>query len=84
MFTQACRRDTDILARPGEIATLKIPAKAIFIVENLQTFLAFEELPSFIVFFGGGYSVSNLKMPCLEQARIFYWGGYRYSWLCYS
>lgn len=65
---------TDISARPNEVAALKIAAKTVFIVENLQTALAFEALAGAIVIFGSGYSVGSIQLPRLENARIFYWG----------
>ena len=56
----------------NELPALKL---TVFIVENVQTALAFDDLENTIVVFGLGYGVDILgKLSWLEQARCFYWG----------
>ncbi|OGI38569.1 MAG: hypothetical protein A2140_00590 [Candidatus Muproteobacteria bacterium RBG_16_62_13] len=65
----------DISAPAEEIAQLSLPLRRIFIVENLQTGLAFTELPGSAVFMGLGYAVELLSLiPWLRQLPCFYWG----------
>ncbi len=50
------------------------PAR-VFIVENLQTGLAFEDLAGSVVIMRLGYGVDVLgQIPWLQQARCIYWG----------
>lgn len=65
----------DITAPAEEIAQLSFPLRRIFIVENLQTGLAFTELPGSAVFMGLGYAVELFGLiPWLQQLPCFYWG----------
>ena len=66
----------DISAPLDEIASLDFTLPLIvFIVENIQTALAFEDMENSIVLFGLGYGVDVLgKLPWLRQARCIYWG----------
>lgn len=58
-----------------QLAELTIPVKNVFIVENLQTGLAFAELPGAIVIMQLGYGVDVLgRLPWLTQAHCIYWG----------
>ena len=58
-----------------EAANLIIRPSTVFIVENLQTGLAFGDLPDSVVIMGLGYSVDVLeKLQWLKNARCFYWG----------
>jgi hypothetical protein len=66
---------SDISAPVDELAFLEIRPSRIWIVENLQTGLAFESLHGSIVFMGLGYGVSLLSaIPWVRQAECFYWG----------
>jgi len=56
----------------NEISAIKLTA---FIVENIQTALAFGDLENSIVLFGLGYGVDVLgKIPWLRNSRCIYWG----------
>ncbi len=66
---------SDISAPWEQIASLDIPLTHAFIVENLQTGLAFEELPGAVVLMRLGYGVDALgRLPWLRRARCLYWG----------
>jgi hypothetical protein len=65
----------DISAPLEEVASLGITPALAFIVENLQTALAFNDLKNSVVFMGLGYGVDVLgKIPWLHHARCIYWG----------
>lgn len=65
----------DISAPVTHLATLNLQVSHVYIVENLQTGLAFNDLPGSIVIVGLGYHVDILsKLPWLMQAKCFYWG----------
>lgn len=65
----------DITAPVGEIARLALPASTVFIVENVQTGLAFADMPGAVLFMGLGYSVDLLaRLPWIAGARCRYWG----------
>jgi hypothetical protein len=65
----------DISARPEELATLDLPVSRVYIVENLQTGLAFDDCPGSVVFMGLGYGVGTLAcLPWVMRARCTYWG----------
>jgi len=69
----------DISAPLEEVAgfNFAMPASPfiVFIVENVQTALAFGDLENSIVLFGLGYGVEVLgKLPWLGQSRCIYWG----------
>ena len=58
-----------------EAVNLCIRPVKIFIVENLQTGLAFHDLPGSVVIMGLGYRVDILeKLSWLHNIRCFYWG----------
>jgi hypothetical protein len=66
---------SDICAPIEQLAALDIQPATVWIVENLQTGLAFEPLPGSAVFMGLGYGVSLLSsIPWIERARCYYWG----------
>ena len=45
------------------------------VVENLQTALAFEDLPGTLLVMGGGFSVTELgQIPWMVNLPILYWG----------
>ena len=65
----------DLSAPIEELSRLDLPAKYVFIVENLQTGLAFEDLDSTIVVMGLGYGVDALRhFSSIQRASAFYWG----------
>lgn len=65
----------DITAPVTELAAMALPAKTVFIVENLQTGLAFDDMPGAVVVMALGYSVDLLaRVPWIEAARCIYWG----------
>lgn len=65
----------DISARPDDLAGLDLPVSRIYIVENLQTGLAFEDRPGSVVFMALGYGVGALsRLPWVMRADCTYWG----------
>jgi hypothetical protein len=65
----------DISAPLEEVAGLGITPALAFIVENIQTALAFNDLNDSVVFMGLGYGVDILgKIPWLRHTRCIYWG----------
>ncbi|MCL2810000.1 MAG: DUF2220 family protein [Treponema sp.] len=65
----------DITAPLEELLTLEITPSYVFIVENIQTGLAFEDMTDSIVIMGLGYGVDVLgKIPWLRKTRCIYWG----------
>jgi hypothetical protein len=65
----------DICVPLNEAADLNIEPKYVFIVENLQTGLAFEDLTGSVVIMALGYGVDVLgQIPWLHHTRCIYWG----------
>lgn len=65
----------DISAPWRQLAALELSVGNVFIVENLQTGLAFEDLPGSVVIMRLGYDVEVLgRLPWLDRARCYYWG----------
>jgi len=65
----------DICTPREEAANLDIKPTYVFIVENLQTGLAFEDLPGSVVIMALGYGVDVLeRISWLHHARCIYWG----------
>ncbi|HXB68677.1 MAG TPA: Wadjet anti-phage system protein JetD domain-containing protein [Candidatus Acidoferrales bacterium] len=66
----------DITARLDDLAALDLPASRVFIVENLQTGLAFGDHPGSVVFMALGYGVGALgRLPWVMRApNCTYWG----------
>lgn len=65
----------DISAPCDEVASIAIKPKYAFIVENLQTGLAFDDLAGAVVIMRLGYAVDVLgRLPWLQQAQCIYWG----------
>lgn len=66
----------DIQAPFDELAALELPARHVFIVENKQTGLAFDDLPGTVVLMARGYAVERYaQLPWLrEAAALHYWG----------
>ncbi|MDR0442036.1 MAG: DUF2220 family protein [Treponema sp.] len=66
---------SDIFAPVEEIAGLDITPALTFIVENIQTALAFNDIKNSVVFMGLGYGVNVLgEIPWLHHTRCIYWG----------
>lgn len=66
---------SDISLPWEELATLQLPLQSVLIVENLQTGLAFTDLPGTLVLMRLGYAVDVLaKLPWLNTVPCFYWG----------
>lgn len=65
----------DISAPHEEVASIGIQPTHVFIVENLQTGLAFDDLAGTVVIMRMGYAVDVLgRLPWLHQAQCIYWG----------
>lgn len=65
----------DISAPCYEMASIGIRPRSVFIVENLQTGLAFDDLPEAVVIMRLGYAVDVLgRLPWLQRAQCIYWG----------
>ncbi|MBS0349967.1 MAG: hypothetical protein JSR33_02070 [Proteobacteria bacterium] len=65
----------DITVSWEELANINFSAKRIFIVENLQTGLAFFDIPDTVVFMGLGYQVDILsRLPWVACGQSYYWG----------
>ncbi|MFA7096650.1 MAG: Wadjet anti-phage system protein JetD domain-containing protein [Gammaproteobacteria bacterium] len=66
---------SDIQAPVAELARLELPVRRVFIVENLQTGLAFEDIEGAVVFMGRGYTVEPFgELPWLKSLPCHYWG----------
>ncbi len=66
---------SDIAAPWEQLAELDLPVSNVFIVENLQTGLAFDDLPGSLVIMQLGYGVDVLaRLPWVIAARCIYWG----------
>ncbi len=65
----------DISVPWEQLADLDLPVSNVFIVENLQTGLAFDDLPGSIVIMQLGYGVDVLgRLPWVARAHCIYWG----------
>lgn len=65
----------DVTVPADELCRLDIPARYLFVVENLQTGLAFHDLDDTVVVMALGYGVDALQgLPCAQRAATFYWG----------
>lgn len=65
----------DITAPIEQLANLDISASRVFVVENLQTGLAFSDIPGAIVIMRLGYNVDVLAhLPWIARAQCIYWG----------
>jgi hypothetical protein len=65
----------DLAAPSDDLLRLNLPARCLFVVENLQTGLAFDDLEDAVVVMGLGYGVDTLrKLPFAQLAAVFYWG----------
>lgn len=66
----------DVLAPVADLASLRLPGlRRVFVVENLQTGLAFTDLPDSLVLIGRGYAVDALaQLPWLADLDLHYWG----------
>ena len=58
-----------------QLADIDLPVSNVFIVENLQTGLAFDDQPESIVIMQLGYGVDVLgRLPWVVKAKCVYWG----------
>ena len=65
----------DISAPCEDVASIGIQPTNVFIVENLQTGLAFDDLAGAVVIMRLGYAVDVLgQLPWLQRAQCIYWG----------
>ncbi|UHH11957.1 DUF2220 family protein [Luteimonas fraxinea] len=65
----------DISAPIASISALKLPVRCAVVVENLQTFLAFDDIPGVALFFGQGFGARGLsRISWLSDLPILYWG----------
>jgi hypothetical protein len=65
----------DISAPLEEIAVLDISPAYVFIAENIQTGLAFNDLPDSVVIMGLGYGTDVMEtIQWIKNAKCFYWG----------
>jgi len=66
----------DLLAPFDEWQALALPARQVFIVENKQTGLAFDDLPGAVVLMARGYAVDRVhQLPWVQRATaVYYWG----------
>ncbi len=66
----------DLHAPFDQLAALDLPARRVFIIENKQTGLAFDDLPGAVVLMARGYAVNRLhELPWLRAAEaVHYWG----------
>lgn len=65
----------DIQAPLEQLSALQLPASCVFVVENKQTGLAFEDLPGAVVVMGLGYAIDRLhELAWLHDAKVYYWG----------
>ena len=65
----------DLSAPVTELAGLNLPVSRIYIVENLQTALAFGDLRGSVVFMKLGYGVEALaRLPWVVRGECVYWG----------
>lgn len=65
----------DLSAPVAELAGLNLSVSRTYIVENLQTGLAFGDLQDSVVFMRLGYGIDALaKLPWVNRAECVYWG----------
>src|ERR1051326_7081508 len=65
----------DITAPLGHIAALPMSVSRVYIVENMQTGLSFEDLRGAVVFMGLGRAACALvQVPWVASAECIYWG----------
>jgi len=65
----------DITVSIEELAHTSLPARRFYVVENIQTALAFEDLPESVVIMGLGYGIDILsRIAWLKNCECTYWG----------
>ena len=66
---------SELRLRTDELATIDLPVRTVFVVENEISYLAFPEVRDAIVAFGEGFHVASLeRLPWLRDREIVYWG----------
>ena len=72
---QRCGGLSDISAPLNQWRNMNLNPQKVFIVENQQTGLAFDDIESAIVIMGLGYSVNLLDdISWVQRAQSYYWG----------
>ncbi|MCD7100164.1 DUF3322 and DUF2220 domain-containing protein [Stenotrophomonas sp. MMGLT7] len=65
----------DISAPIGQLAALRLPARRVVMVENLETGLAFDDLPGTVLLMARGYAVDCIeRIGWLRELPLLYWG----------
>jgi hypothetical protein len=65
----------DLAAPVDQIAQMDLPVRRIYIVENIQTGLAFGDIAGSVLIMGLGYSVDLIRsIPWVNQGECIYWG----------
>ena len=65
----------DITSPVNELIELELSVQRVFVVENVQTLLAFPDIQGSIVIGGQGYNVGILQdLPWIMSAECIYWG----------
>ena len=65
----------DLSLPPEQFATLKVPARRVFLTENRINGLAFPDCPGSVVVFGLGYGLESLaQVTWLGDVEVHYWG----------
>lgn len=66
---------SELYVRTDEFATIEVPARTVFVVENEISYLAFPGVPDSIVIFGEGFALTTLEtLPWLRDKELVYWG----------
>lgn len=64
----------DVSLPKQSFASLAIPCRHVYVVENLMNFLTFPKLPASIVIWGKGFALESLKGAAwLSSKNVFYW-----------
>lgn len=65
----------DVTVAVDELANAALPVKRLYVVENVQTALAFDDLPESAVIMGLGYGIDILsRIVWLKNCECIYWG----------
>lgn len=65
----------DLAAPVDQIAQMDLPVRRVYIVENIQTGLAFGDIAGSVLIMGLGYSVDLIRsIPWVNQGECIYWG----------
>jgi hypothetical protein len=65
----------DLAAPVDQIAQMDLPVRTVYIVENIQTGLAFGDIAGSVLIMGLGYSVDLIRsIPWVKRGDCIYWG----------